>query len=258
MKIGITGSSGVLGKILTSSFLDHFNFVPFQGDIKKKSDISDWLNTNNLDSILHLAAVVPTELVQSNPLNAYDVNTTGTLNLLNEALNLDKKPWIFYASSSHVYKSSKSPLNEQDDLQPISLYGKTKLFADLICQDALKQTDLKICIGRIFSFYHDYQKKPFLYPSIIERLSNEDLNKPFFLEGGESIRDFLNAEDVCKIIIKLMLKQYIGIINIGSGKGITIKQFVQKFSHKKITFKTNSKFDYLVADISKLNKIINE
>jgi len=79
---------------------------------------------------------------------------------------------------------------------------------------------------------------------------------PFKLYGAESIRDFLNAEDVIDIIIKLMEKKAKGIYNIGSGKGIKIRDFVQSLTSNKLDIKEMGDSDYLVADISKLNKLL--
>ena len=42
------------------------------------------------------------------------------------------------------------------------------------------------------------------------------------------MRDFINAEEVVEILFKIYIKKITGIFNIGSGKGLTVKSFVQK------------------------------
>ncbi|MBU4308494.1 MAG: hypothetical protein KJ566_01745 [Nanoarchaeota archaeon] len=69
----------------------------------------------------------------------------------------------------------------------------------------------------------------------MERLGNEDLSKPFELYGTNSTRDFLSAEKVVDIIIKLMMKKIIEICNIDSG--IVIRDFVQNLTDKKLEIK---------------------
>jgi nucleoside-diphosphate-sugar epimerase len=62
-----------------------------------------------LDGIFHFAAMVPTIEVDKDPLKAMRVNALGTLNLLEICrLRFSKEncPWIFVASTSHVYASS--------------------------------------------------------------------------------------------------------------------------------------------------------
>ena len=91
----------------------------------------------------------------------------------------------------------------------------------------------------------------------MDRLKNENLTKPFELYGANSVRDFLNAEEIVDIIIELMEKKAKGIYNIASGNGIKIKDFVQKLTDKKLTIKEKGDNDYIVADITKLNKVLN-
>lgn len=259
MKIGITGSYGILGTLLCHQ-LDRarISYSRFEGDVRSKTDIEKWVSGNNWDGVIHLAAIVSTKQVKEDPLTAYDVNVSGTINLL-EGLKKawqGQKKWFFYASSSHVYKSSNKAIQETDTLDPVSLYGKTKLMAENIIQEAGSVADypFNVCIGRIFSFFHKTQKPPFLYPNILKRLKEEDLSKNFFLYEADSIRDFLNAEEVAEIIIKLAQKQSIGTFNIASGKPTKIRDFVQSLSpvHLKIT--TNDKKDFLLADTTKLNQ----
>ncbi len=77
------------------------------------------------------------------------------------------------------------------------------------------------------------------------------------IEGANNIRDFLNAEKVVKIILKIFDKKLTGIYNIGSGKGISIKKFINNYIDKKKIIIDNKKPNSLVANISKLNKKIN-
>ena len=109
-KIGITGYSGSLGKILIKS--NKFNKIyRFKGDIRKKSDINHWFKNKNIDIIIHLAAIVPLKIVKRNKSKAFQVNYIGTKNIVNVALANNVK-WFFFASTSHVYKSSKKKLRK--------------------------------------------------------------------------------------------------------------------------------------------------
>lgn len=263
MKIGITGASGVLGTILCKK-LDNLNikYSAFEGDICSKTDLEAWVHDNDWDGVIHLAAMVPTKDVANNLLKAFEVNVSGTINLMYELQKVweNEKKWFFYACTSHVYKSSNKPIDENAEISPISLYGKTKLLAENVVSEmgSLENSVFKTCIGRIFSFYHDSQQPPFLYPTIKNRLQEEDLSKEFFLYGADSIRDFLNAENVVDIIIKLMQKQSSGIFNIASGEPTKIRDFVQALTDKKLNIVTNDSKDYLVANVDKLKKELGE
>ncbi len=259
--IGITGGNGVIGRILISKYIQkNAEISVFEGDITVFEDIKNWFEKKNITFLIHLASKVAINEVQNNLTNAFDVNVSGTINILKAIAIQNNKTAVFYASSSHVYKSSKYPLNENDIVEPINSYGLTKHIAEQLLNDYKKNNpDFGLCIGRIFSFYHDFQKPPFLYPTLKKRFQTEDLQKPFVLNGAKSTRDFLNAEDVCEIIIKLVSKNYQGTINIASGKVIKIIDFAQKIAPQKLNFQIDESENpnHLVADISLLNQIIS-
>jgi UDP-glucose 4-epimerase len=258
--IGITGATGVLGKLIVSKLRsDETPHTCFQGDIRDSYCILNWLNENNVSQIIHLAAIVSTSKVENNKFDALDVNVGGVLSLIKAISKYSNPIFLFFASSSHVYKSSDKVLTEDDLLEPINFYGHTKKIGEDILKCTFEQNDqVKITIGRIFSFYHKSQSSDFLYPAIIKRVSEEDLNKPFLVRGSKSVRDFLNAEDVASIIIKICKKEYTGVLNIASGEPISIFDFVRNIVPEgtEIQEYEDEKVTKLVADISKLKTIL--
>lgn len=261
MNIAITGATGVLGNILyqTLSKTEAGTISLFRGDITLQKDVNEWLDRINPDFLFHFAALVPVDQVNKDPYRAYEVNVGGTVNLLSALKSKPRKPWMFYASTSHVYKSSNEPLREDAAEEPINLYGNTKLTAEKICESFASGHNLPLCIGRIFSFYHNSQKGSFLYPTIQKRFQTEDMTAPFQLRGAKCIRDIMNAEDIVALILKLKDKQYSGKVNIASGKGITIEEFVRKIYAKPIMIEpVDNDFNCLVADVSKLNSILHD
>jgi len=228
----------------------------FDGDIADASDVHDWVASARPDPVFHLAAVVPTSVVREAPLAAYAVNVGGTIHLLREIAELQQRTWVFYASSAHVYASSGEPLAEDSPLDPISLYGRTKLIGEEVCREAarIEKYSLDLCIGRIFSYFHETQRIPFLYPAMRERLKREDLTRPFFLRGADSVRDFLNAEQVVEIMIQLMERRSQGIFNIASGRGTRIRDFVQGLTPAPLHIETDGEKDFLVASTERLDR----
>jgi len=130
VKIGITGSSGVLGTNLRKVLCNEI-FLCFNGKIQNYSDVYKWIKKNQFDSIIHLAAIVPTSDVNKNKKYSHKVNVDGTKNLIN-AINLHskKRVWFFYASTSHVYKFKTEKIKETDKTMPVSYYGETKMMAE--------------------------------------------------------------------------------------------------------------------------------
>ena len=258
IKIGITGSTGVLGSILTKKLKQkNYNVVIFQSDIRKTSKVRNWIKNHKFDAIFHLASLVPVKSCNDDPLKACSINIGGTNNILNSIKSLDKKPWLFYASTSHVYKLKKTPLSETDNISPRTFYGYTKLMGEKLLENTHLSNNINYCIGRIFSFYSDAQSEEFLYSSIRKKLK-ENLNKKnIFIFNANNVLDIQRAESVVKVIIKLFVKKAKGTFNIGTGKGIEIKSFVKKLTKKKIIISTNTKKKTIVvANIKKLNSVI--
>lgn len=258
--IGITGAKGVLGRIICQK-LENLNidFSIFSDDIRNGNAVFEWLKSEDISYIIHLASKVAVSDVENNIAEAYEVNVSGTVNLVKAICKLNKPIGVFYASTSHVYESSSLPLKETDIINPINSYGLTKRISELLLLDYYtKNKVLSLCIGRIFSFYHESQNPPFLYPNLLNRFKNEDLSKPFKLFGANSTRDFLNAETVCDIIISLVKINYNGIVNIASGKSTKIIDFVKSVSPVDLIFDIDEleKENHLNADISLLNKIV--
>ena len=255
---GITGSSGVLGKKLIK--INNFKFLKFKGDISNKNDVDQWIKKNKFDLIIHLAAIVPTNIVEKNYKLANKVNYQGTVNLVKsiKKYNINLK-WFFFASTSHVYlsKNKKSFLKESSVKKPYSLYGKTKLKAENFIKKNFNGT-YKSCIGRIFSFTDKNQSNNFLIPAIIKKIKNAK-NKKLIFNNLHHYRDFISTDDICSAIIHLWKKKAVGEYNIASGQKIYLETLVKlickKYNLKCVVTKDNSKKTYLLANINKIRKL---
>ena len=165
-KVGITGSSGVLGKKFIKIFQKKIDFYPFKGNIDNKLQIKKWIENNNFHILIHFAAIVPVQLVDNDKNKAMRINYHGTVNLLK--LIKKKNIWFFFASTSHVYKKANYQLTENCITKPSTYYGKTKFLAEkFIIKFCKKNTNINYCIGRIFSFTDFNQHNSFLIPSLV-------------------------------------------------------------------------------------------
>ena len=257
-KIGITGAKGLLGSLLKKKLKKKkINYSIFSGDIKIKKEINHWIETNSkIEYIFHFAAISSPLIVKKNKKKAFKVNVLGTKNLVQVLKKKKKKIWFFFPSSSHVYDYSKKKITENHLLKPSSAYGKTKLSAEKIIMKN-KSKNLSFFIGRIFSMYHQKQKKPFLYPSIKQKIRLNRKRK-IYIKNGLSVRDFLNAQDVVEIIFKIFKKKLTGVYNIGSGHGISVKSFIEKQFNLKNIVTLNKNINTLVSNNNKLMKKLNE
>jgi len=150
----ITGAGGEVGSELIKVLSKQKNINIVTLDLHPlESDISDYVNdkiTGNIldDNLLeqinlefeikeiyHLAAVLSTR-AELSPKIAHDVNINGTINMLELALKQsktqNKKIKFFFPSSIAVYgvMDKKNIYTEQESLNPITIYGANKLYAE--------------------------------------------------------------------------------------------------------------------------------
>ncbi|MDC0417197.1 NAD(P)-dependent oxidoreductase [Candidatus Pelagibacter sp.] len=253
--IGLTGSTGSLGKTILKNY-HKISFSKFKSDIRDKTALSEWIEKNKLDTIIHLAAIVPIKKVNNNKKKAREVNFLGTKNLVDICV-AKKIKWFFFASTSHVYSSSKRKILESDKLLPISYYGKTKLLAEKYLIRKFKKNKINYCIGRIFSTTNNNQKRNYLVPDLKHKIKKVKKIK-IKLENLNHFRDFISMDDLSKIIMFFLKKKITGIFNLGSGFKIHLKEIanlIAKEYNKEIIFKDNKKPTYLIANIKKIKMI---
>jgi len=169
MRIIITGGEGFIGsnvaskllnreiKISSIDFRKENNYLEINGIKKYKADIRCYDSfkdeIKNVDGVIHLAALSRVIWAEKCSQLCIDSNIKGTLNVL-EAIHKSKnKPWFILGSSREVYgETSGSPINESNQLNPINIYGISKLSAENITKLYSKKYDLNSVILR-FSFF---------------------------------------------------------------------------------------------------------
>jgi nucleoside-diphosphate-sugar epimerase len=235
-KIGITGGSGIMGQTLRKNFPE-YDWVLFENDILNSLEIDDWLkNAGPFDAMLHLAAIVPTQWVEADPAQAIRVNVEGTCRLFSALSKIKKSglpfPWVFFASTGHVYASSNEPLTEESPLSPLGFYGLTKLQAEQWAIEMSNKLDFKICLGRIFSTCSPLHPETYFLPAMIKKINDAPSNAVLEVRGLLGTRDFLTADLACHAIHFLMKKKGEGIFNISSGKPLKLLSLVKEIQKR--------------------------
>ena len=81
IRIGLTGSTGSLGKIILKNN-KKISFHCFKGDVTDRKAVFDWIKKNNFKIVFLLAAIVPIKEVNRNTSKANQVNFYGTKNVV--------------------------------------------------------------------------------------------------------------------------------------------------------------------------------
>ena len=137
MRLLITGSSGQLGITLQDLLAKYYEIVnttrhgnnsnTFNLDITNKIMLKEVLDATKPDLIINLAAMTNVDLCERDPSAAKRVNFSGVENICNL---FDGK--IIQISSDYVFDGKMGPYTEDDNTNPISIYGKTKLLAEKV------------------------------------------------------------------------------------------------------------------------------
>ena len=281
MKMLVTGGAGFIGSNLVDQLILEGNevhvidnFISGKKEncndeaVYHKLDISiiDNINTfktifEDVDTIFHCAALARVQPSIVDPLK-YEVNNTlGLMNVLKAAADVKVRRFVYSASSSAYGPTDNLPSKESDPINPISPYANQKYYGELCCRMFSQVYDIETVSLRYFNVYGERQNLGGAYATVVGIFINQILNeKPLTINGdGNQRRDFTYVKDVvnANILASNSLKVGSGeVINIGSGKNISINNLADLLSkNKKYMQPVNEPFANL-ADISKAKELL--
>jgi dTDP-6-deoxy-L-talose 4-dehydrogenase (NAD+) len=145
------------------------------------------------------------------------------------------------------YANNKKRINPKDNTETNSIYTGTKISFYNYCKDLFVKSKTKFLWCRVFYLYGIGEPKEKLVSYTLSRISR---NKFAYLSKGSQIKDFINVQEASDQIIKVINNDnYHGALNICSGKGVSVKEFIISFA-KKI-----KKEKYLFFNKKKLNNV---
>jgi len=188
-------STGKKDNLLTASCrLSIANLIV--GDIRDRDAVEKAVK--GIGTVVHLAAHTSVTESLDNPKEDWDINVTGTLNLLETCRLKGIKTFIF-ASSNAVLGEQPPPVNETKIPKPLSPYGAAKLAGEALCSAYHHSFGLNTICLRFANCYGPYSDHK---TSVISRFMKwVKEGKPLIIYGdGEQTRDFIHVDDVCQAI----------------------------------------------------------
>ena len=219
-------STGSLDNLATHTSDGSLKFV--QGDIGDQSLLNEMMS--NVDSVIHLAALLDHEKCLRNPQLADEVNHGGTISLLEEARKHDVERFV-YASSAAVYGDvPRMPIAEDYELAPLTPYGASKLAGERKCVDYWLSHGLRTICLRYFNVFGPRQSSRQYSGAITSFMNKLKQGRPPTIYGdGFQTRDFVHVSDVAAANILALDSERNGeVYNIGTGNESTIINLAQQ------------------------------
>ncbi|MFA6293991.1 MAG: NAD-dependent epimerase/dehydratase family protein [Victivallales bacterium] len=220
-----------------------------EGDIRSTEDVLR--ATKNIDGVFHTASMC-LGYCQDNPREGYDVNVTGTLNVL-EACAENKVGRLIFSSSSSVYgNAAYSPMDENHPFENKNIYGATKICGEALCRAYSNKYKLPYLSLRYMNVFGPRQDYLGTYVAVIIRIIdriNQSLPPVIHGDGSQAF-DFVYVKDICRANCLAMESNATDdVFNISSGKGTTVLELCKKIM--KI-MKSKAKIEFIPEDTSVL------
>ena len=233
MRILITGAFGQLGHALQSILSKKSNYelictgrkvkkgqegIPL--DIRNQVALKELINTTAPDILINLAAMTNVDACELNPKLAGEINVAGLEHICDSF-----KGKIIHLSTDYVFDGTSGPYKEDDPLNPISIYGKTKLASEHI----LLEKDIKNLIirGNVLYDYSPHTSASFLNWVVSSLKGNQEIkvvedqfNNPTWTRS---------MSDIIELSIKNDLE---GIIHWGDSVHISRFEFAKLIAKK--------------------------
>ena len=249
MKILVTGGAGFIGSHIVELFQDQaeeirvldnlrsgflHNIAPFkhtfiEGSIMDKAILRKAME--GVDYVFHLAAMISVPESMSAPEECVQLNTIGTLNVLDAAAKAGVRKLVLSTSAAIYGDNPVVPKREEMAPEPKSPYAVTKLDAEYYCGMYTREHGLPTACLRYFNVFGPRQNPKSQYaaavPIFIEKaLRNETLT--IFGDGGQT-RDFIFVKDIARANAFFATQSdATGVHNVAYGGTITINELAEK------------------------------
>lgn len=251
MKALVIGSKGFVGTHLVKYLEDeginvaHFNLRDGQ-NILDYELVRNTLDVLRPNYIFHLAAQAFVPESFTNPRRTFEVNTIGSLNVLEAAKQLQIKTRIHLAGTSEEYGGAMNGEGVVDELtlpEPSSPYAVSKMAMDYLGQVYSRAHGLEVVTTRAFNHAGAGRGEMYAESAFAKQIVECELGMREVVEHGNlaSIRNYTDVRDVVRAY-RLAVDLPSGVYNICSDNSITMQELMDlliKNAKVEITTKVN-------------------
>jgi UDP-glucose 4-epimerase len=236
--------------------------IPFENaDLRDTKALENVFKKHNITAVIHFAGLKSVNESINEPIDYYDNNISGTINLCKMMHQFDVKKIIFSSSAVIYGNPETAPITEDFPLSTFNPYGQSKLMAEQILNDIfISDNKWQIALLRYFNPVGAHNsgligEAPGGTPSnlmpYISQVAVGKLDKLHVFGGdydtpdGTCIRDFIHVVDLAKGHVKALAyfkdknKGEVLKLNLGTGKGYSVLELIntfQKTTGKNISY----------------------
>jgi UDP-glucose 4-epimerase len=248
MRVLVTGGAGFIG----SHIIEHFQG---RAEVRVLDNLRSGFKTNltglecefiagsildrdavrwamqGVDYVFHLAAMISVPESMAKPIECNEINTTGTLIVLEEAAKAGVKKLVLSTSAAIYGDNPVVPKVETMLAEPKSPYAITKLDGEFYCKMFADTGRLPTACLRYFNVFGPRQDPQSQYaaavPIFIDRAVK---NLPITIYGdGAQTRDFIYVKDIVAANIFFATQSpATGVFNVAYGQKLTIEELAQR------------------------------
>lgn len=248
MKVLVTGGAGFIGSHIVEHFqgkaavrvLDNLRsgyrenlqgveheFI--EGSITDRAVVKKAVE--GVDYIFHMAAMISVPESMGKPIECVEINTTGTLVVLEEAANAGVKKMCFSSSAANYGDNPVVPKIETMLPEPKSPYAITKLDGEYYCDMFSREGRLATGVMRYFNVFGPRQDPGSAYaaavPIFIDKAAKGETITIF--GDGEQTRDFIYVKDIVAANVFLAMNEVeSGFYNVAYGGRLTVNDLAKK------------------------------
>jgi len=270
-RVIITGAAGFIGlnmvRVLAGLGAEILVIDRIQPAERLPNVQFEWADLRHLnkeyeaDYLIHLAAITNAGFAERYPLDTFEVNVLGTVNLLNH-LRINRR--VLFPSTALIYKASDTPLNEEAEIDLSSTYALSKNVGEQIVKFHCARMGVESTIVRFFNVFGPGQLPMYIVPQVLTQIKE---NHHIEIRNGTVMRDLLFVEDCIDAVLKLAVTNGAAdsVFNIGSGEISSIAEVARAaveasgYDDVEIT-DLEEMIEYsptaIMADISKVQSVI--
>jgi len=254
----VTGGAGFIGShiveklkqldhmvvVVDNEYSDNDNFHWRKDTLNVNIDITDYKGLKKAftgaDYIFHCAAEARIGPAIENPVNALNINTIGTCNVLQCAREVGAKK-VLYSSTSSGYGLNEAPNIETQPDDCLNPYSVSKIAGEKLCKMYTDLYGLNTIIFRYFNVFGERAPRKGQYAPVTGIfLRQKAAGEPLTIVGdGEQRRDYIYVKDVANANVMAAISNpddeaYGQVYNVGSGKNYSVNEIASFISDDTI------------------------